>query len=132
MKRIASFGILAFIILLQNCNSGTVENVAKSANESDTLLAQWKEDSLGCIGLRTVENARLLFKRYNLQVKTSDDIIALLGKPNKVIDSGNRLSLNYYFDTKCGMGKVIDSIEHCSASFFYIDKRKRDCSLGTS
>jgi hypothetical protein len=130
MKKIATIALVLLIFL--NCRNGTKTPVISKENNQDTLLMQWKNDSLGCIGLRTAEKARLLFKQYNLQKKNREAIIEVLGKPNKISDNGSQLSLVYYFDTKCNNGKIIDSIEHCSASFFYIDKKKQDCSLSTA
>lgn len=131
MKASITIVLLCSIILLQNCGNGTA-NGANKRSDNDTLLVQWKNDSLGCNGLRTAEKAKALYKQYDLNVKTSNEITEILGKPNKIMDNGTQLSLAYYFDTKCSEGKVIDSIEHCTATFFYIDKAKKDCSLSTS
>jgi len=131
MKKSVIIGLICSIVLLQNCGNGRTSNADKRSH-TDTLLVQWKNDSLGCSGFRTAEKAKSLYKQYDLKLKTSGEIIKLLGKPNKIIGNGTQLSLAYYFDTKCSEGKVIDSIEHCTASFFYINRAKKDCSLSTS
>lgn len=131
MKKIILGCFICSFILLQNCGNSNVNLLGKE-NNADTILIQWKADSLGCRGLRTAEKARVLYSQYNLKTKTSNEVTEILGNPNKIIDSETQLSIVYYFDTRCSDGKIIDSIEHCSASFFYIDKKSKDCSLSTS
>ena len=113
--------LLPLTFLLQNCTYNSYD--------SDPLVRQWRKDSLGCIELRSEAAARTLYYRYKLKDKTSNEIIDVLGPPNKMLDNGAGLWLEYYFGTTCSGDKLIDSIEYCQASLFYIDKTKKDCDL---
>ena len=91
-------------------SSWPLEVICDSANISN-LIADWKKDSLGCLGIRHQVLADCLTELLQLNGKTQEEIIFWLGIANhthtKELFLGNLnmrkefILMDYYFDARC-------------------------------
>lgn len=95
--------LLAFLILFSfGCreHEGNKNIEIATENTTDSLLINWRADSLGCIGYRK-KSIGTIFEKYTLVSKDVDEIKRLLGKANEEYLNENYHGLLYYCDNTC-------------------------------
>lgn len=92
---------LLFLILTIGCRGQKGERVHEivlNKSQVDSLLANWKTDSVGCLGLRDPEKMKIYAK--GLIGKDSFELVRQLGPPNAKYDGGGRRHFQYFL--MCG------------------------------
>lgn len=109
--------LLSSLIYLISCsgtpNSGQKGNHAivdkvHHIGFNDSLLTQWRQDSIGCLKYRTYEIVKQLNTIYQLEKKTSSDLVELLGEPNRIIRTEAKGKVYRYFYNTCCKDGVLD------------------------
>ena len=72
--------------------------IVLTKNQIDSLLTNWKKDSVGCLRLRDPE--RMLIYAKELVGKDSFEIVRRLGPPNARYNGGGRRHFQYFLE--CG------------------------------
>ena len=88
------------------------------------VLTQWRRDTLGNT-FRNYKNTTMLVDKLCLQDKNIEEVIGILGKPNKVHFSKKNIlnQIEYYTETGVtAKGEIIDTIDYCVASFILSEK----------
>lgn len=89
------------------------------------VLTKWRNDTLGNT-YRNKLNIDFLVEKLCLEEKNINDVIGILGNPNKSItDINNRLlQITYYSETSVSsLNVVVDSCDICFATFIINTKR---------
>jgi hypothetical protein len=94
---------LIFLVLLVvtiGCTQKTEKKVEITLTQTqvDSLLTNWKKDSIGCLRLRDPE--RMLIYAKQLVGKDSFEIVRQLGQPNARFSGGGRRHFQYFLE--CG------------------------------
>jgi len=94
--------IVFFIFLSFSCqeHKDNKSNDLIIANTTDSLLINWRADSLGCMGYRK-KSIGNIFKKYTLVSKGVDEMKRLLGKANEEYVNENYHVFRYYCDNAC-------------------------------
>lgn len=81
----------------------TVHHLRAQSSDIDALILAWKQDSLGCLGLRTFNMAERIFQEKKINnLYHQDAIFMILGKPNMVKESLNgEMSFIYHIHYTC-------------------------------
>jgi len=127
------------VLIFESCifnNPYKKDHIKKISREikvqqDDSLILQWRNDSLGCKKIRNYEMAVLITRNYDLTHKSTNGIIDLLGKPNKIIGfKKNGVILRYYYDSCCQNGKVNYECDYSTWEFVFADKNERVSQIG--
>ncbi|MDP4203139.1 MAG: hypothetical protein Q8861_10610 [Bacteroidota bacterium] len=103
--------ILIFIAI------GSITSCKNPAKKANTI---WQTDKLGCKGIRSDSLAYKLIKDYDLKGKSIKDFKVVFGEPNKVIQSQNRIILEYYYNAICDSNvTLIERGDKCYADFYF-------------
>lgn len=129
MVRLRISGALVFLLLACSDSKhkpsservSPIDNTSNYRVGSDTLLNNWLKDSLGCLHTRNHATGLALSKKYALTGKSVDEIITVLGAPNKIIAEGKTKVLRYYFNTCCANGKLINECDYSWMDFSFAD-----------
>jgi len=98
-----------------------------AARETDSvpiLLNQWREDSVGCLHVRSIERFKRLLDGYLLERKNKDEIVKLLGPPNAEERYPGKLVISYYFNSICAADKVVKGADRSMIELVF-DERGR-------
>lgn len=98
-------------------------------NARDSLLGAWRKDSLGCLHIRNYELSTVLEKKYDLTHKGVDEIMTILGKPNKTIRENKELVLRFYCNTCCDHGKLKEECDYSWVDFTFPDSAVNRCII---
>ncbi len=101
--------ILILSIGLLSCN------MLRQSNDdtNNNLYNDWRVDTLGCLKLRTLSNAKYIRDSLNIVNKESSFVINKLGQPNFQTINSNIEIIRYYFDTYCHESEIIDTLDYC-------------------
>jgi hypothetical protein len=97
----------------------------------DSIIKEWRDDSLGCQRLRTLEKVKILIDTFDLLEKYPSELIDLLGKPNKVYSKDTIMSIRYYSQSICNENnnKTSDSLVVCWFEFYYPNAKINKCKM---
>ena len=124
--------LFAFLFYsLLNCGFYRANSIPNTTQNMsiDSILKEWKIDSLGCKGLRSDSKAMILRDSFNLENQYPRLIIGLLGKPNNYIFGKDYYVIRYYCQTSCNNGIILDKVEHCWVDFIYKDSLAKKCKM---
>jgi hypothetical protein len=115
--------LFVYLVLFLSCSNSRTENQSKVRKDktvivNDTIsryIADWKKDSLGCLGLRDYNKLQYILKYFNLISKSKEEVVNILGQPDFIINDDTEMRFTYYFDTMCDKGEMIDSTDFCWA-----------------
>ncbi len=109
------FAILFSILV--SCNLQGKKDVIISCNEKlvlkDSLVINWKLDSLGCTGFRNAKVLQVIFEKYWLYTKGVNEIKLILGKANEEYVNDRYYGFRYYSGNSCVNGKLPFQSEKC-------------------
>jgi hypothetical protein len=88
------------------------------------LLKQWREDSVGCQHVRTIETFKRLLKECSLEHKNQEDIVKVLGPPNAEEKYPGKLIISYYFNSICAANKVIKGADRSMIELTFDDQKR--------
>lgn len=117
--------ILFFLLIIYSCNY-SIDNKSIMATDRcctiDNDSIDWKIDSCGCLGIRSMALAKLLIEENNLLEKSSSEFIEVFGKPNNTKTDDGVIYLQYYFNTVCDKKKhPIKGADKCRVEFVFKD-----------
>ncbi len=131
--KIIYFGVFIIIFSCENNSSSrdVTNNSSQTIVKNDSLIMNWKKDSLGCLMYRRFELAENLFIKYELEGKDVNKIIEVFGKPNEYnIDiKGTCGEMIYYCNSICYKNKIIDSSEKQWVLFVFENKKVKSIHL---
>lgn len=131
-----SFLVFAMFLINVSC-AGIASESGKQYNNSvdltsdwicdsisiPSILATWKQDSLGCLKLRNQDMAKCLVNHFALKGKSEEEAMQLLGNPNTVEvqrvflgllnEENDFIRLGYYFDVQCNEKKELVRGDRC-------------------
>lgn len=120
--RIMIIFFISFSIMIFQCNNEKRPLLLQKQilNDSiNTIVKEWRIDSLGCLNLRTIEKANTLFKVLQFNKKKGKEIIEILGSPNYISNYGPNFCYSYIFNALCYNNKLIDSADYCWIDFLF-------------
>jgi hypothetical protein len=109
-------------------NNYSTQNPGQGIN-IDSILIEWKTDSIGCKGLRSNIKAELLRDSLKLENQYPQSIIDLLGKANSYILTKKHYVIRYYYQTFCHSDKHVESVDYCWVDFIYEDSKINKCKM---
>jgi hypothetical protein len=135
IKQAMLFIISLFLFSILACDSASNDDAGKAKLASDnndvvklqtivnndSLLIAWRKDSLGCLKLRSYESIQVLVEKYDLTKKYPQEIINLIGKPNKEFIEGKKKILTYYYNTCCKDGILDKECDYSWIDFSFTD-----------
>ena len=83
--------IAALLLLITSCTSNIqndslkADHIVDTTNVADSvkrILSNWRQDSIGCLRLRNIDDGILLVQAFNLDTASREDVIRVLGRPN--------------------------------------------------
>ncbi|MFB6457626.1 hypothetical protein ACE38W_20320 [Chitinophaga sp. Hz27] len=86
--------MLFWIILLYSSSLGIQAKQANPISISGFKQEDWKFDSLGCKGLRSILSNKLILNKEKIIGRTKEEVEFLLGAPNSI--SSNKM-IEFYF-----------------------------------
>lgn len=116
--------MLAFLLFSFSCTSKKTKPKESSTFHltNDILLrdvTEWKNDSLGCLKLRSKENAEIIISLLKKDsIITKQTLYQNLGRPNEEQQDNDDFILIYYFDCLCNDGSLIKDSDKCYARFY--------------
>ena len=88
------------------------------------LLKQWREDSVGCQHVRTIETFQRLLKGYSLEQKNEEEIVNVLGPPNAKERYPGKWIISYYFNSICAANKLIKGADRSMVELTFDDQKR--------
>ena len=107
---------LLLLFLLTSCHPATI-------NYNDPLLLKWRSDTMGNKNIRTIEMARDLTSRFDLQNRSPKELIRLLGAPDEGDPNETYPEIRYFIGKPNNF--ALDS--SCKAIFYYPENHKDQC-----
>ena len=90
---------------------------------NDSLISQWRSDSLGCMNVRSFILFEKIYSKYRFDTMGKQSIIYLLGRPNFTYSNENVEGLNYYMDSYCKQNKIDSTKNKCWLSVLILEKQ---------
>jgi hypothetical protein len=87
----------------------------------NSIVNDWKIDSIGCNGLRNPNLANKLIGENKLEGKNVNDFEIIFGKPNEIRESFLEKTYVYYYSSFCKDGKLVKNSDKCYAEFYFIN-----------
>lgn len=108
-----SISIVGVFLIFPFCNNNKIRmnKLTNSTEINDSLVQQWRNDSLGCKGLRNLNLFEKIYYKYEMDAMSKSEIIKLIGEPNFVYSNPGVEALNYYMTSYC-KGSSIDSTKN--------------------
>jgi len=91
----------------------SIENNEEVSLNFDLLLHNWRNDSLGCLGYRTLQTVIYIVDSLNFNGKPIEFVLKNLGFPNRSLIGLNCQNFYYYFDTQCKDGLFDENLDFC-------------------
>lgn len=122
------------LLLLSALIAGCSSPSAVSANKSnipgeETLLSKnikaWKDDKHGCFHIRNYKMAEDIINGMPPSAKASDSIRAYLGVPDNESENLDFIAFDYYCNSNCSNGTVVDSADKEWVTFLFDTKNKQ-------
>lgn len=86
----------------------------------NSIVNDWKIDSIGCTGLRNPNLANKLIRENKLEGGNVNDFEIIFGKPNEIRENLFEKTYVYYFNCGCLNNKKIENSDKCYAEFYFI------------
>lgn len=118
------------MLLLSACHTGGDKKPSGPKTETagtDSLAIlsqQWKNDSLGCDNVRTIDSFDKLLKGYSLAQKDEAEMLKVLGTPNEEEKYSGKTIAIYYFSSICTANKIVKGSDKSSIRVSF-DEQKR-------
>jgi hypothetical protein len=131
-----AINLFYILLLLSSCdinsNEKRLNNKVEVVNidSLDILSEQWKNDSLGCDKIRSIEFFEKLFKEYSLEQKNEEGFLKILGMPNTEEKYADKKIIVYYFHSICKANRIIKDSDKSSIRITF-DLQKRYKSYDT-
>lgn len=97
----------ALLIIMLSCaiNSCNIENGHLMREKEQCIkpdnIHNWRIDSCGCLGLRSLELAGSLIEENDLLNKSAEEFESVFGRPNKKKTLNDMVYLVYYLNSVC-------------------------------
>lgn len=117
------------IILLSSAiNSCTIDNGHLMREKEQCIrpdnIHDWRIDSCGCLGLRSLELAGSLIEENDLLNKSAEEFESVFGMPNKRKTQNNVIYLVYYLNSVCDdNNQPRKNADRCWVEFVFQDNR---------
>lgn len=82
---------------------------------------RWINDTFGCWCMKSPQLADSLVYEYDLLHKSKKEVLTILGNPDEVEHSHNKLYLYYYFESVCERGQLIEGADKSRIEFVIVN-----------
>lgn len=125
---------LSVILFFSACNNNGTNGIRmqngqceKQGNGNMTNESNWRIDTCGCLGYRSLETAQTLIDEFDLLDKNIDEFESVFGIPNEKGYHGKKIVLSYYLQSVCDSNnKLVENADRCWVDFIFVDNRLKE------
>lgn len=113
--------IIVFLCNFFFCSCQEKSNkVIDNENSKNQIINNWKKDSLGCLGLRSLDLAKKIIEDNNLLGCSKENFEDFFGAPNDLIINEEKIALIYYIEARCKNDKLVNGADKCWIQFSFV------------
>lgn len=120
--------VLMFSSAVSACNIDNGHLLSGEDQRPEPDKAQeWRNDSCGCLGIRSMNLAKMLIEENGLLNKTVEEFVGVFGAPNKKKTVTNTVILLYYSNSICDENRRLNvGSDRCWIEFVFENNQLKE------